>query len=69
MKLIVKEKDRCVEAVKIECTPTEALVLNQAMRIYADNNTQDIHDIDRDLMKRMLEVEPIFEEARKGAEE
>lgn len=62
MKIVVKEKDRCIEAVMLECTPTEALVLNQAMRIYAYNNVQDIHDIDRDLMRQMLEVEPIFEE-------
>lgn len=62
MKIVVKEKDRCIEAVMLECTPTEALVLNQAMRIYAYNNVQDIHDIDRDLIRQMLEVEPIFEE-------
>lgn len=62
MKLIVKQKDGCVEAVMIECTTTEALVLNHAMRLFVDDN--EIHDIDRDTMRRMLEVEPIFEEMK-----
>ena len=60
MKLIVEEKDGCAEGVKIECTTTEYLVLNQAMKKYADNG--EINDIDRDIMRRMLEVEPIFED-------
>lgn len=63
MKLIVKQKDGCAEAVMIECTTTEALVLNHAMRIYAAND-EWINDIDRGIMKRMLEVEPIFEEVK-----
>lgn len=62
MKLIVKQKDGCVEAVNIECTTTEALVLNHAMRLFVDDN--EIHDIDRDTMRRMLEVEPTFEEVK-----
>lgn len=60
MKLIVEEKDGCVEAVMIECTTTEALVLNQAMRLYIESDY--VHEIDRDIMRRMLEVEPTFEE-------
>lgn len=60
MKLIVKQKDGCAEGVRIECTTTEALVLNHAMRIYADND--EIRDIDRGIIRRMLEVPPIFEE-------
>lgn len=60
MKLIVEEKDGCAEAVKIECTTTEALVLNQAMRLYLENDY--VNDTDRDIMRRMLEVEPIFVE-------
>jgi hypothetical protein len=58
MKLIVEEKDGCAEAVKIECTPTEALVLNQAMRLYLENDY--VTETNRDIMRRMLEVEPIF---------
>ena len=60
MKLIVKEKDRCVEAVMIEYTPAEALIINQAMRLYLENDY--VHETDRDIMRRMLEVEPIFVE-------
>lgn len=63
MKLIYEEKDKCVEAVKIECTPAEYLVLNQAMRLYMENDY--VHETDRDIMRRMLEVNPIFEEADK----
>lgn len=67
MKLIVEEKAGCAEAVKIECTPTEALVLNQAMRLYLENDY--VNDIDRDIMKKMLDVEPVFVEAEGSGEE
>lgn len=62
MKLIVEEKDGFgdVETVKIECNIMEAIVLNHAMNLYADNN--DISDINRNIMKGMLKVEPISEE-------
>ena len=60
MKQIIKQKDGRAVAVKFECTATEALVLNDAMRIYADN--EDINGIDRGIIRRMLEVPPIFEE-------
>lgn len=60
MKLIVKEKDGCCESVNIEYTPAEALIINQAMRLYLENDY--VHETDRDIMRRMLEVEPIFEE-------
>ena len=66
MKLIVEEKDGCAEAVKIECTTTEALVLNQAMRLYLENDY--VHETDRDIMRRMLEVEPIFVEIEGSGE-
>lgn len=62
MKLIYEEKDECVEAVKIDCTPAEYLVLNQAMRLYMENDY--VHETDRDIMRRMLEVEPVFEEKK-----
>ena len=67
MKRIVKQKDRCVEAVMFECTTTESLVLNQAMRLYLENDY--VHETDRDIMRRMLEVEPIFEEAEGSGKE
>lgn len=60
MKEIIKQKDGCTVAVKIECTTTEAIVLNDAMRKYVDND--EINGIDRGIIRRMLEVKPIFEE-------
>jgi hypothetical protein len=58
MKLIVEEKDGCAERVKIEYTTTEALVLNQAMRLYLENDY--VNERERDIMRKMLEVEPTF---------
>jgi len=58
MKLIVEEHDEIVKAIKIEYTPEEALVINQAMRRYACDN--EVNEEDRTIMKRMLLVEPIF---------
>lgn len=52
MKLIVEEIDNYVEGIKITCTPVEALVLNHAMQLFADN--EEVHEMDRDVMKRML---------------
>ena len=58
MKLIVEEKDGCAERVKIEYTTMEALIINQAMRLYIENDY--VNERERDIMRRMLEVEPIF---------
>lgn len=58
MKLIVEEKDGCAERVKIEYTPTEALIINQAMRLYIENDY--VKEREREIMRRMLEVDPIF---------
>lgn len=54
MKLIVdvEELGSCVDSVNISCTPVEALVLNHAMQLFADN--AEMHETDRDVMKRML---------------
>lgn len=60
MKLIVEEKDGCAERVKIEYTTREALIINQAMRLYLENDY--VKEAERDIMRRMLEVEPIFKE-------
>ena len=61
MKLTVNEKNGCCESVHIEYTPVEALIINQAMRLYLENDY--VNETDRDIMKKMLEVEPIFVEA------
>ena len=62
MKPIFKREDGYIESVKFECTPAEALVLVQAMQLYLENDC--VHETDRDIMRRMLEVEPIFEEVK-----
>lgn len=58
MKLIVNERDGCCESIQIEYTPTEALIINQAMRRYVDN--EEVSEIDRSIMEQMLDVKPIF---------
>lgn len=60
MRLIVNEKNGCCESVNIEYTPTEALIINQAMRNYAD--AEGVKKENRAIMKQMLDVEPIFRE-------
>lgn len=67
MKLIYEEKDEYVEAVKIKCTPAEYLVLKEAMRLYLENDY--VHETDRDIMRQMLEVEPVFEDEKGGEKE
>lgn len=58
MKLIVNERDGCCESVNIEYTPTEVLIINQAMRRYI--NDEEINEKNRKVMEQMLEVKPIF---------
>ncbi len=58
MKLIVEKQGEIVKAIKIEYTPAEALVINQAMRRYV--NDEEVDEVDRGVMERMLDVEPIF---------
>ena len=58
MKLIVNERDGCCESIHIEYTPTEALIINQAMRRYACDD--EVNEENRTIMEQMLEVEPIF---------
>ena len=64
MKLIVNTKDGCCESIHIEYTPTEALIINQAMRRYV--NDEEVNENNRNAMEQMLDVEPIFREI--GAE-
>jgi hypothetical protein len=58
MKLIVEKQGENVKAIKIEYTPTEALIINHAMRRYACD--EEVNATDRKIMEQMLEVEPIF---------
>lgn len=58
MKLIVNEREGCCESVNIEYTPTEALIINQAMRRYACDD--EVNKEDRIIMEQMLDVKPIF---------
>jgi hypothetical protein len=58
MKLIVNEKDGCCVSIHIEYTPTEALIINHAMRRYVCDD--EVNEKDRTIMERMLSVEPIF---------
>lgn len=66
MKLIVEEKNGCAECVKIEYTTIEALIINQAMRLYIENDY--VNERERDIMRKMLEVEPIFVDVSEGEE-
>lgn len=58
MKLIVNEHNGCCESVQIECTPEEALIINQAMRTYVCDD--EVDEKSRAIMEQMLEVKPIF---------
>lgn len=57
MKLIVNECDGYCKSIQIEYSPTEALIINQAMRRFVDDN---VNETDRAIMKQMLDVKPIF---------
>ena len=67
MKLIVNEKDGCCESINIEYTPVEALIINQAMRRYVDD--EEVNETDRAIMEHMLDVKPIFREIKAETEE
>lgn len=62
MKLTVETENNNVKSVKIECSPSEALVLNHAMRRYSCDEEVNVEN--RDCMEQMLEVKPIFAERR-----
>lgn len=67
MKLIVNERDGCCKSIQIEYTPTEALIINQAMRRYA--NDKKVNEKDRNIMDQMLDVKPIFVDVTDKKEE
>ena len=66
MKLIVEKQGEIVKAIKAEYTPTEALVINHAMRRYVDN--EEVHEDNRTAMEQMLEVKPIFVDVAESEE-
>lgn len=66
MKLMVEKQGENVKSIKIEYTPTEALIINHAMRRYACD--EEVNATDREIMERMLEVEPIFTDFEHKAE-
>ena len=67
MKLIVNENDGCCVSIHIEYTPTEALIINQAMRRYVCD--EEVNEDNRKAMEQMLEVEPIFREIKANKEQ
>ena len=64
MKLMVEKQGEIVKAIKVEYTPAEALIINHAMRRYACD--EEVNKTDREIMERMLEVEPLFYEKDKS---
>ena len=66
MKLIVNEHDGYCESIHIEYTPTEALIINQAMRKYV--NGEGVNEEDKKVMEQMLNVEPIFVDVAESEE-
>lgn len=56
MKVQIYEWKDKVQEVNLDLTPTEALIVNQAMRRYAED--EEVKEMDRIIMKQMLEVEP-----------
>jgi len=67
MKLIVEKQGEIVKAIKAEYTPTEALVINHAMRRYV--NDEEINEDNRKVMEQMLDVKPIFREIKSESED
>ena len=67
MKLIVNERDGCCKSIQIEYTPTEALIINHAMRRYVDD--EEINEVDRKAMEQMLDVKPIFVDVAESKEQ
>lgn len=56
MRVDVYEWEGTVQEVSLVLTPTEALIVNQAMRRYAED--EEVKEMDRIIMKQMLEAEP-----------
>lgn len=56
MKLTIEKQDSIIKAIKAEYTPAEALIINHAMRRFAED--EDVNETDRAIMQQMLSVEP-----------
>lgn len=54
MKLTIEKQDSILKAIKAEYTPAEALIINHAMRRFAED--AEVSETDRAIMKQMLEV-------------
>lgn len=54
MKLTIEKQDSTLKAIKAEYTPAEALIINHAMRRYAED--EEVNETDRAIMRQMLEV-------------
>lgn len=64
MKLTIEKQDSILKAIKAEYTPTEWLVVEDAMRRYAED--REVNVIDRLIMQHILSVVP--EEESEGAD-
>ncbi len=60
MKLTVEKNGSIVKAIKAEYTPAEALVLNDALRRYAEN--REVNVADRLIAQHMLSIVPVEKE-------
>ena len=66
MKLTVNERNGCCESIHAEYTPTEFLIINQAMRRYVDDENEN--EEDRAIMEQMLAVKPNFVDMERSEE-
>lgn len=66
MKLTINERNGCCESIHAEYTPTEFLIINQAMRRYVDDENEN--EEDRTIMEQMLAVKPIFVDMERSEE-
>ena len=61
MKLTIEKKGEIVKAIKAEYSPVEALILNDALRRYAEN--REVNVSDRLIAQHMLSIVPVEEES------
>ena len=66
MNLIIYTKDDYVERVHIECNSVEWLVLNEAMRQFAEN--KENHQKNREIIREMSREKPVFIDAEEIVE-
>jgi hypothetical protein len=60
MKLTVNKNGEYVKEIIMELSPTEAIIINHAMRRYTED--EGVNETDRAIMRKMLDVEPIIVE-------